>query len=110
VKGKGALGNHGLVYRLRIQLCQIPFIVPFASLFIHYQDFSVWVCDQIEGISTGAENDEVGGLSNEDYWWRCRALNPGHCGYEPKRADSSGSDLDREIKDNQECGKRTCAS
>jgi hypothetical protein len=29
-----------------------------------------------------------------------------HCGYEPKKADSSDSDLDRESKDNQEVAKR----
>jgi hypothetical protein len=30
----------------------------------------------------------------------------GHCGYEPKKADSSDSDLDTENKDNQEVAKR----
>ena len=29
-----------------------------------------------------------------------------HCGYEPKKADSSDSDLNRESKDNQEFAKR----
>jgi len=35
-------------------------------------------------------------------------LNPGHCGYEPKEADSSDSDLDRGSKDNQEVEKHKC--
>jgi hypothetical protein len=39
-------------------------------------------------------------------WWRCRDLNPGHCGYEPTKANSSDSDLDKESKDNQELKKR----
>jgi hypothetical protein len=45
-------------------------------------------------------------LSTLNNWWRCRDLNPGHCGYEAKKADSSDSDLDRESKDNQEVAKR----
>jgi hypothetical protein len=39
---------------------------------------------EIEGIRTGEENE--GGrteLIDEKNWWRCRDLNPGHCGYEP---------------------------
>jgi hypothetical protein len=39
-------------------------------------------------------------------WWRCRDLNPGHCGYEPKKADSESSEVTEESKDNQEVGKR----
>ena len=40
--------------------------------------------DQIRKISTG---EGFGGkrseLSTGYEWWRCRDLNPGHCGYEP---------------------------
>ena len=46
------------------------------------------ILDEIEGISTGIstrEGNEGGGdnLSSGNNWWRCRDLNPGHCGYEP---------------------------
>ena len=46
------------------------------------------ILDQIEkistSISTGEGNEGGGGnLSAGNNWWRCRDLNPGHCGYEP---------------------------
>ena len=49
---------------------------------------AVNILDQIERISTGISTGEgVGGkgnnLSSGYNWWRCRDLNPGHCGYEP---------------------------
>jgi integrase len=35
-------------------------------------------------ISTGEGNQGEGGnVSGGNNWWRCRDLNPGHCGYEP---------------------------
>jgi len=37
-----------------------------------------------------------------NYGGGAQDLNPGHCGYEPEKADSSDSDLDRESKDHQE--------
>ncbi len=49
---------------------------------------AVNILDQIEkismSISTEVDN-QVGGnvLTGENDWWRCRDLNPGHCGYEP---------------------------
>ena len=49
---------------------------------------AVSILDQIDristGISTGEGNEGGGGdLSTGNNWWRCRDLNPGHCGYEP---------------------------
>jgi hypothetical protein len=49
---------------------------------------AVSILDQIEGISTKISTEEgnqgeAGDLSNGNQWWRCRELNPGHCGYEP---------------------------
>ena len=49
---------------------------------------AVSILDQIDristGISTGEGNEGGGGeLSIGKNWWRCRDLNPGHCGYEP---------------------------
>jgi len=49
---------------------------------------AVSILDQVDRISTsistgeGNEGDKVG-LSSGNNWWRCRDLNPGHCGYEP---------------------------
>ena len=39
-------------------------------------------------------------------WWRCRDLNPGHCGYEADKGDSESPDLVKETEDNQEVTKR----
>jgi len=49
---------------------------------------AVNILDQIERISTGiSTGGGFGGkgnnLSSGYNWWRCRDLNPGHCGYEP---------------------------
>ena len=49
---------------------------------------AVNILDQIERISTSISTGEgFGGkgsdLSSRNNWWRCRDLNPGHCGYEP---------------------------
>ena len=49
---------------------------------------AVNILDQIERISTSISTGEgVSGkgnnLSSGYNWWRCRDLNPGHCGYEP---------------------------
>ncbi len=48
---------------------------------------AVSVLDRVEistNISTGQGINEVGKGSNPYVtWWRCRDLNPGHCGYEP---------------------------
>jgi len=49
---------------------------------------AVNILDQIERISTKISTGEgFGGkgndLSSGKIWWRCRDLNPGHCGYEP---------------------------
>ena len=49
---------------------------------------AVNILDQIERISTSISTGEgFGGkgnnLSTGYNWWRCRDLNPGHCGYEP---------------------------
>ncbi len=49
---------------------------------------AVSILDQIRMISTGisTEGGKQGGgsdLSAGNNWWRCRDLNPGHCGYEP---------------------------
>ena len=49
---------------------------------------AVAVLDQIDSISTkistGEGGEGTGGdLSGGNNWWRCRDLNPGHCGYEP---------------------------
>ncbi len=49
---------------------------------------AVSILDKIDGISTGISTGvgkEGGGsdLSTGNNWWRCRDLNPGHCGYEP---------------------------
>jgi hypothetical protein len=35
-----------------------------------------------------------------------QGFEPGHCGYEPEKADSKGSDITEENKDNQEVAKR----
>ena len=48
---------------------------------------AVSILDQIDristGISTGEGNEGGKGNSSSGYnWWRCRDLNPGHCGYE----------------------------
>jgi hypothetical protein len=48
---------------------------------------AVNILDQIERISTSISTGEgFGGkgneLSTEYNWWRCRDLNPGHCGYD----------------------------
>jgi hypothetical protein len=48
---------------------------------------AVSVLDQVDristGISTGGGSEGGGGnVSGRNYWWRCRDLNPGHCGYE----------------------------
>jgi hypothetical protein len=48
---------------------------------------AVNILDQIERISTSISTGEgFGGkgndLSSGYNWWRCRDLNPGHCGYE----------------------------
>ena len=49
---------------------------------------AVSVLDRVEeistNISTGQGIDE-GDKDSNPYgaWWRCRDLNPGHCGYEP---------------------------
>jgi integrase len=49
---------------------------------------AVGIFDKIKRISTGISTREgFGGkgndLSSGYNWWRCRDLNPGHCGYEP---------------------------
>jgi len=49
---------------------------------------AVAVLDQIDSISTKISTEEGGegaggDLSGGNNWWRCRDLNPGHCGYEP---------------------------
>ncbi len=49
---------------------------------------AVSVLDRVDeistNISTGQGIDEGGkGLNPYGAWWRCRDLNPGHCGYEP---------------------------
>ena len=49
---------------------------------------AVNILDQIDRISTSISTGEgVGGKGSEltigKNWWRCRDLNPGHCGYEP---------------------------
>ena len=49
---------------------------------------AVGILDQVRRISTKnstREGNEGGGsdLGTRNYWWRCRDLNPGHCGYEP---------------------------
>jgi len=49
---------------------------------------AVSILDQIDGISTdistgGGNQGEGGDVSGGNNWWRCRDLNPGHCGYEP---------------------------
>ena len=49
---------------------------------------AVNILDQIDristSISTGEGNQGGGGdLTGGNNWWRCRDLNPGHCGYEP---------------------------
>ena len=49
---------------------------------------AVSVLDELDRISTeistGGGIDEGGtGVSARKDWWRCRDLNPGHCGYEP---------------------------
>ncbi len=49
---------------------------------------AVNILDQIEGISTSISTGEGVGSKGSDLtggnnWWRCRDLNPGHCGYEP---------------------------
>jgi integrase/recombinase XerD len=49
---------------------------------------AVSILDQVDGISTKISTEEgkkggAGGLSAQNDWWRCRDLNPGHCGYEP---------------------------
>jgi integrase len=49
---------------------------------------AVNILDQIDristSISTGEGNRGGGGdLTGGNNWWRCRDLNPGHCGYEP---------------------------
>ena len=47
---------------------------------------AVSILDQIDRISTGISTGEgneggKGNLSSGYVWWRCRDLNPGHCGY-----------------------------
>jgi integrase len=49
---------------------------------------AVRILDQIDGISTKVSTGEGkkgggSGLNDGNNWWRCRDLNPGHCGYEP---------------------------
>jgi len=49
---------------------------------------AVSILDQIDRISTkisteGRSRGQGDDLSSEYNWWRCRDLNPGHCGYEP---------------------------
>jgi integrase/recombinase XerD len=49
---------------------------------------AVNILDQIDRISTSistGEGNQGGGsdLTGGNNWWRCRDLNPGHCGYEP---------------------------
>ena len=49
---------------------------------------AVGILDQIDRISTRIsteEGNQGGGseLTSGNNWWRCRDLNPGHCGYEP---------------------------
>ncbi len=46
------------------------------------------ILDEVDGISTKISTGEGkmgggSGLSAGNNWWRCRDLNPGHCGYEP---------------------------
>ena len=42
------------------------------------------IVDEIDRISTGEGFGGKGNdLSSGYNWWRCRDLNPGHCGYEP---------------------------
>jgi hypothetical protein len=50
-----------------------------------------------EGVK-GKGND----LSTGYEWWRCRDLNPGHCGYEEEKGNSEKGELDKESKNNQE--------
>jgi hypothetical protein len=71
----------------------------FKPFLLQHQDFLVWGYNQSVGMSTAEGNEgEAGGFSNEDYWWRCRELNPGHCGYELKKADPRDSDLVEKLK------------
>jgi hypothetical protein len=49
---------------------------------------AVSILDQLDRISTNVSTGEGGDGGNGDLisgnnWWRCRDLNPGHCGYEP---------------------------
>ena len=49
---------------------------------------AVNILDQMDtistSISTGEGNQGRGSeLTGGNNWWRCRDLNPGHCGYEP---------------------------
>ena len=47
---------------------------------------AVNILDQIDRISTSIRRENQAGgtdLTIGNSWWRCRDLNPGHCGYEP---------------------------
>jgi integrase len=45
---------------------------------------AVSILDQDDRISTGGgKQGEGADVSGGKNWWRCRDLNPGHCGYEP---------------------------
>jgi hypothetical protein len=58
----------------------------FSSIYISLEDRKtkgVKIIDEIDRISAGESFGGKGNeLSSENNWWRCRDLNPGHCGYE----------------------------
>ena len=63
---------------------------------------AVSILDEVDGISTKISTGEgnkggSGNLTTENNWWRCRDLNPGHCGYEFQSRKSANWGLLKEI-------------
>jgi hypothetical protein len=55
---------------------------------------AVSILDEIDRVRTSISTGEgVGGKGSEltggNNWWRCRDLNPGHCGYESEPRESA---------------------